>query len=157
MNGPGGGRYETARDLAGKIAALWPAARASVRPFVVLTGGEPLLQVDSELVEALHREGCELAVETNGTCLPPHGIDWICVSPKAGAGLVLRSGQELKLIFPQEGLEPQEFAALDFTFFYLQPKDGPDRDRNTALSVEYCLKHPLWRLSLQKHKYLGIP
>jgi 7-carboxy-7-deazaguanine synthase len=156
-DGPDGGVYEKARDLAGKILAAWPVEEKSpARPFVVLTGGEPLLQVDSGLLETLHGEGCEIAVETNGTRLPPPGIDWVCVSPKAGTALVLRSGQELKIVFPQTGLDPQEYAGLDFEYFFLQPMDGPDRDRNIALSLDYCLRHPLWRLSLQKHKCLGI-
>jgi 7-carboxy-7-deazaguanine synthase len=156
-DGPAGGIYDTARDLAGKIIASWPGAAKSARPFVVLTGGEPLLQVDTDLVETLHGEGCEVAVETNGTRLPPPGIDWICVSPKAGTDLVLRSGQELKIVFPQPGLDPRDFAGLAFTHFFLQPMDGAERDRNIALSLEYCLRHPLWRLSLQMHKILGIP
>ncbi len=157
-DGPAGGIYRTARDLVRRIAALWPGQGGPpVRPFVVLTGGEPLLQVDAELVDALHGEGCEIAVETNGTCLPPPGIDWLCVSPKAGADLVLRSGQELKLVFPQAEIDPADYAALDFGHFFLQPKDGPNREQNTAACLDYCLKHPLWRLSLQIHKYLGIP
>ena len=126
------------------------------RPFVVCTGGEPLLQLDSKLVEAFHRKGFEIAIETNGTYLPPAGVDWICVSPKSGADLVLRSGNELKLVFPQVGAEPERFEKLDFQFFFLQPMDDPQRDRNTERSVSYCLEHPQWRLSLQTHKYLGI-
>ena len=126
------------------------------RPFVVCTGGEPLLQLDLALVEALHECGFEIAIETNGTQSPPPGLDWICMSPKAGAELVLRSGYELKLIYPQEGARPEAFEDLDFQHFLLQPMDGPQRVRNTELTVQYCLDHPVWRCSLQTHKYLGI-
>jgi 7-carboxy-7-deazaguanine synthase (Cx14CxxC type) len=124
---------------------------------VVCTGGEPLLQLDTELIVALHEFGVEVAIETNGTLLPPHGVDWVCVSPKAGAELVLQTGNELKLVFPQEGAEPHRFEHLDFHHFFLQPMDGPERARNTQLAVRYCLEHPRWRLSLQTHKLLGIP
>jgi organic radical activating enzyme len=124
---------------------------------VVCTGGEPLLQLDAPLVEALHREGFEVAIETNGTQVPPPGVDWVCVSPKAGAELVLRTGDELKLVFPQPGLEPAALESLDFTWFSLQPMDGPQRLANTRAAVAYCLEHPRWRLSLQTHKILGIP
>ncbi len=155
-DGPGGGIFHTGRDLGGRIADAWPAKEGR-RTFCVLTGGEPLLQVDSELIDALHGQGCVIAMETNGTCLPPPGIDWISVSPKAGTGLLLRSGQELKLVYPQAGIDPRDFAALDFEYFFLQPMDGPHRERNTTICVNYCLDHPLWRLSLQKHKYLDIP
>lgn len=157
-DGSGGGRFVSARDLAGAVAATWPAQRAphSV-PFVVCTGGEPLLQLDAALVEALHAEGFEIAIETNGTLLPPPGIDWVCVSPKAGSALALRQGGELKLVFPQSGVEPELFAHLDFQEFFLQPMDGPERERNTQLALQYCLAHPRWRLSLQTHKLLGIP
>lgn len=154
-DGPGGGRFVDASSLAAAIAATWRGDAGA--PFVVLTGGEPLLQVDAALVEALHRAGFEVALETNGTRLPPAGIDWICVSPKAGAPLQLTGGHELKLVYPQPGLEPQRFEALDFGHFLLQPMDGPDRARNTASAVAYCLAHPRWRLSLQTHKFLGIP
>ena len=123
---------------------------------MVLTGGEPLLQTDELLVEALHAAGFEVAVETNGTRPPPPGLDWVCVSPKAGTTLVLRGGDELKLIFPQPGAEPERFAGLPFAYFYLQPMDGPAAAENTRLAVEYCLAHPQWRLSLQTHKLLGI-
>lgn len=157
-DGPGGGKFPTARELAAAVANHWPAAHsAQARPFVVCTGGEPLLQLDAPLVEALHEAGFEVAIETNGTRLPPPGLDWVCVSPKAGADLVLRAGDELKLVFPQAGAEPERFESLDFRLFFLQPMDGPDRDRNTRLAVRYCLEHPQWRLSLQTHKYLGIP
>jgi 7-carboxy-7-deazaguanine synthase (Cx14CxxC type) len=127
------------------------------RPLVVCTGGEPLLQLDEALVDCLHSQGFEVAIETNGTQLPPRGIDWICVSPKAGADFVLRTGDELKVIFPQDGIDPKQFEDLDFGHFFLQPMDGPSRERNTQLAVQYCLEHPRWRLSLQTHKLLGIP
>ena len=126
-------------------------------PYVVCTGGEPLLQLDDAAVDALHARGFEIAVETNGTRLPPRGVDWICVSPKAGAELLLKSGHELKLVFPQAGAPPERFGTLDFQRFYLQPMDGPDREHNTRLALDYCLAHPQWRLSLQTHKLLGIP
>jgi 7-carboxy-7-deazaguanine synthase (Cx14CxxC type) len=155
-NGPGGGRFASARELTDAIAAHWHA-RTAGRPFVVLTGGEPLLQMDAALVDALHARGWEVAIETNGTHRPPPGIDWICVSPKAATDLVLRSGNELKLIFPQPGAEPERFAKLDFHHFFLQPMDGPELERNTQLAIRYCLEHPHWRLSLQTQKLLGIP
>ena len=157
-DGSGGGRFASARDLARAVAATWPTQRAphGVR-FVVCTGGEPLLQLDAALVDALHTEGFEIAIETNGTLLPPPGIDWICVSPKAGSTLTLRHGSELKLVFPQSGAEPERFDQLDFQEFFLQPMDGPERERNTQLALQYCLDHPRWRLSLQTHKLLGIP
>jgi 7-carboxy-7-deazaguanine synthase len=155
-NGPGGGRFASARELTDAIAAHWHA-QAAARPFVVCTGGEPLLQMDAALVEALHARGWEVAVETNGTHRPPPGIDWICVSPKAATDLVLTSGQELKLIFPQPGAEPERFVGLDFRHFFLQPMDGPEVQRNTQLAIRYCLEHPHWRLSLQTQKLLGIP
>ena len=157
-DGPGGGRFASARELADAVSAAWPkTAKGWSRPFVVCTGGEPLLQLDAALVAALHDAGFEVAIETNGTLLPPPDIDWICVSPKAGAELALRSGDELKLVFPQEGARPDAFAGLDFRHFSLQPMDGPDRLRNTELALRYCLAHPQWRLSLQTHKLLGIP
>ncbi len=124
---------------------------------MVCTGGEPLLQLDREAVDALHAEGFEIAIETNGTLEPPPGIDWICVSPKAGSTLILRAGDELKLVYPQPDAEPERFADLAFEHLFLQPMDGPDRARNTALAVERCLRDPRWRLSLQTHKLLGIP
>jgi 7-carboxy-7-deazaguanine synthase len=154
-DGPGGGRFSTARALADAVANTW-RKNAKGRPFVVCTGGEPLLQLDVALVAALHDTGFEIAIETNGTLLPPRDIDWICVSPKARAELVLRSGHELKLVFPQAGAQPEAFAGLDFTYFSLQPMDGPDRLRNTELAARYCLEHPQWRLSLQTHKLLGL-
>jgi len=154
-DGTGGGRFATADELAAAVAGSWPTTERTAR-FVVCTGGEPLLQLDAALVDALHREGFEIAIETNGTQQAPDGIDWICVSPKAQADLVLRRGDELKLIFPQIGAEPERFEGLDFDHFLLQPMDGPRRDENTALAVRYCLEHPRWRLSLQTHKLIGI-
>ncbi len=157
-DGPGGGRFETPQALAAAVAATWPADRpCDGRRFVVCTGGEPLLQLDSEVIAALHAEGFEVAVETNGTLSAPPGLDWICVSPKAEAPLVQTSGDELKLVFPQAGAEPERYLGLGFRHYLLQPMDGPDRRRNTELAVRYCLEHPQWRLSLQTHKMLGIP
>lgn len=157
-DGEGGGRYRDADELAKHLYTLWSAeADASGRPYVVCTGGEPLLQLDVPLIDALHRRGFEVAVETNGTRPAPPGLDWICVSPKAGATTVLILGDELKLIYPQPGLEPERFAGLDFRHFFLQPMDGPHRVANTRLAVDYCKAHPRWRLSLQTHKWLGIP
>jgi 7-carboxy-7-deazaguanine synthase len=149
-----GGRYASADELADTIAAQWTGEHAS--RYVVLTGGEPMLQLDSALVDALHARGFAIGVETNGTILPPAGLDWICVSPKAGADLVLRRGHELKLVFPQDQAMPETFAGLAFERFSLQPMDGPDVIENTERAVDYCLKHPQWRLSLQTHKTLGI-
>jgi len=158
VDGPGGGKFDTADALARAVAEKWPAnVSPRARKFVVCTGGEPLLQLDAAAVLALHAHGFEIAVETNGTQLPPDGIDWICVSPKVGAPLVLTHGNELKLVYPQEGGEPERFASLDFEQFFLQPMDGPDRERNTELALAYCLAHPQWRLSIQTHKLLGIP
>jgi 7-carboxy-7-deazaguanine synthase len=149
-----GGRYASAEELADVIGAQWTGEAAN--RYVVLTGGEPLLQVDAALVDALHARGFSIGVETNGTVAPPEGLDWICVSPKAGADLILRSGHELKLVYPQPKAPPEAFAGLPFERFSLQPMDGPDVIENTARVVEYCLKHPQWRLSLQTHKTLGI-
>jgi 7-carboxy-7-deazaguanine synthase len=158
VDGPGGGKFADARELARAVAEKWPAnVSARARKLVVCTGGEPLLQMDSDLVHALHAHGFEIAIETNGTQLPPEGIDWICVSPKVGAPLVLARGNELKLVYPQAGGEPERYAELDFEQFFLQPMDGPDRERNTELALAYCLSHPQWRLSIQTHKLLGIP
>ncbi|MFM7275427.1 MAG: 7-carboxy-7-deazaguanine synthase [Gammaproteobacteria bacterium] len=156
-DGPGGGRFADAAALAGAIAARWPAASPRGRPLVVFTGGEPLLQLDEALLDAVHARGFEAAVETNGTLAAPRGIDWLCVSPKAGAPLVLRAGQELKLVYPQAGIEPEDFAGLDFGAFFLQPMDGPEQSANLSAAVDYCLRHPRWRLSLQMHKLAGIP
>jgi 7-carboxy-7-deazaguanine synthase len=156
IDGPGGGRFASPEALAKAIAAAWPSSEAASR-FVVCTGGEPLLQLDAPLIDALHAEGFTIAIETNGTQPGLDGIDWVCVSPKAGAELVLRQGNELKLIYPQAGIDPESLQGLPFTHFFLQPMDGPDRLRNTQLAVQYCLEHPRWRLSLQTHKLLGIP
>ena len=158
IDGLGGGKYATPAQLAQAIARLWPEpSGAKAQRFVVCTGGEPLLQLDAELVQALHEEDFEIAIETNGTQTPPPGIDWLCISPKAGAELVLRAGHELKLIYPQPGAMPEQFEALDFRHFLLQPMDNPQRERNTQLAIGYCREHPQWRLSLQTHKFLGIP
>jgi 7-carboxy-7-deazaguanine synthase len=154
MDGPAGGRFATADDLAAAVEAAWIGG--SGERLVVLTGGEPLLQVDAALVEALHGRGFSLALETNGTLPVPAGVDWICVSPKADAPVVQTRGQELKLVFPQPGVDPARFEGLDFERFLLQPMDGPDRTRNTEAAIAYCLAHPRWRLSVQTHKYLGI-
>jgi 7-carboxy-7-deazaguanine synthase len=153
-DGPGGGHFVSEGALADAIARLWPGGG---RPLVVCTGGEPLLQMTSELIDLLRRGGFEVAVETNGTQPALPGLDWICVSPKAGSDLVLRAGDELKLVFPQPGAEPERYERLDFRHFFLQPMDGPQRERNTQLAVRYCLEHPHWRLSLQTQKILGIP
>ncbi|HET9454684.1 MAG TPA: 7-carboxy-7-deazaguanine synthase [Gemmatimonadaceae bacterium] len=153
--GPDGGRFTGADALADAVRARWPDAERD-HPLVVCTGGEPLLQLDAALVDAFHARGFEVAVETNGTQTPPPGIDWICVSPKARASLVLTHGHELKLVFPQEDGMPERYASLDFERFYLQPMDGPDVIENTRRAVEYCMQHPQWRLSLQTHKLLGI-
>jgi 7-carboxy-7-deazaguanine synthase (Cx14CxxC type) len=157
-DGPGGGKFATPEDLADRVADTWPVEYSAVtRPMVVCTGGEPLLQLDPPLIEALRGRGFEIAIETNGTLAAPPGIDWICVSPKAGAALVQRSGQELKLVYPQDGIDPAGFEGMDFAHFSLQPMDGPARAPNTELAVAYCLSHPRWRLSLQTHKLVGIP
>jgi len=157
-DGPGGGKFASADALARAVAEKWPAnVSARARKLVVCTGGEPLLQMDAAVVAALHAQGFEIAIETNGTQEPPDDIDWICVSPKVGAPLVLISGNELKLVYPQQGGEPERYADLDFEQFFLQPMDGPDRERNTELALSYCLSHPQWRLSIQTHKLLGIP
>jgi len=157
-NGSGGGSFVNADILAAAAASVWPSNGCrGVRRLVVCTGGEPLLQLDTPLVEALHNHGFEVAVETNGTQTPPSGLDWICVSPKAGAVLKLTAGHELKLVFPQTGAEPTQYEDLAFDHFLLQPMDGPDSERNTQLALDYCRAHPKWRLSLQTHKLLRIP
>ena len=165
-DGIGGGRFETAQALARHILATWrgqPDRRPGRgpgqggRPYLVCTGGEPLLQLDAALIAALHLRGVEIAIETNGTLSAPDGVDWICVSPKADAELVQRQGDELKLVFPQPLAPPDAFEALAFRHFFLQPMDGPDLAVNTAAAVDYCKAHPRWRLSLQLHKVLGIP
>ena len=149
-----GGRYASAEELADTIATQWTGSAAN--RYVVLTGGEPLLQVDKPFIDALHARGFEIGIETNGTIEPPVGMDWICVSPKAGADLVVRRGHELKLVYPQTGAAPEQFEGLAFERFSLQPMDRPDATSNTARAVDYCLRHPKWRLSLQTHKTLGI-
>jgi 7-carboxy-7-deazaguanine synthase len=152
-DGPGGGKFATADALAAAVAEKWPGGG---KPYVVCTGGEPLLQLDAAAIAALHARGFEVGIETNGTQLPPSGLDWICVSPKAGTELVLRQGNELKLIYPQDGAAPERFASLAFDHFFLQPMDNVARDANTAAATDYCLTHPQWRLSLQTHKLIGI-
>ncbi|HSA55291.1 MAG TPA: 7-carboxy-7-deazaguanine synthase [Gemmatimonadaceae bacterium] len=162
--GPDGGRFATAGALARAVREAWPRELTPAgapdapggRRLVVCTGGEPLLQLDALAVAALHAEGFAVAIETNGTRLPPPGVDWICVSPKAGADTVLRRGNELKLVYPQPGAEPERFTGWDFEHFFLQPMDGPHVEENTRLALAYCLAHPRWRLSLQTHKLLGI-
>jgi 7-carboxy-7-deazaguanine synthase len=160
-DGVGGGKFETADALAQAIDSAWTGDTAwtnsSDMKFVVITGGEPFLQLDSKLVKAIKRRGFEIAVETNGTIAAPPGIDWICVSPKAGSQLVQTSGQELKLVYPQPKAQPCAFEHLQFENFFLQPMDGPDREKNTQLAVKYCLDNPRWRVSLQTHKLMGIP
>jgi 7-carboxy-7-deazaguanine synthase (Cx14CxxC type) len=156
-DGEGGGKFTSAESLAAAIAATWLADEKSGRQFVVCTGGEPLLQLDTPLIDALHGHGFEIAVETNGTQEPPPGIDWICVSPKASAQVVLIAGNELKLVYPQRDAMPDRFEHLQFTHFFLQPMDGVERDHNARAAVDYCRRHPRWRLSLQTHKLLGIP
>lgn len=155
-DGLNGGRYPTAQALAAKVAAQWPD-KGQGKPYVVCTGGEPLLQLDEKLVAAFHAEGFEVAVETNGTLPIPAGIDWVCLSPKAGSDVIVQAGDELKLVFPQPGAEPERFAHWAFAHFFLQPMDGPAAQVNTQLTLNYCLTHPQWRLSLQTHKLLGIP
>ncbi len=156
-DGEGGGRFTSAGLLADRIQGIWGGeAGHGVRPYVVCTGGEPLLQLDAPLIEALHERGFEVGVETNGTRPAPPGLDWLCVSPKANTRLVLRAGDELKLVYPQAGATPESFAGLDFRYFFLQPRDGPDRAATTRAAIAYCLAHPRWRLSMQTHKYLGI-
>ncbi len=171
-DGDGGGAFGSARALGAAIAKTWEVGDAEGRlararaalpwegpaeRFCVLTGGEPLLQLDTPLLDDLHRRGFRVAVETNGTRAVPAGVDWICVSPKAGAALVQRAGHELKLVYPQPDLDPEDFRELPFDHFFLQPMDGPDRDRNTAAARDYCDRHPPWRVSLQMHKLIGVP
>lgn len=158
-DGAGGGRFNTAADLAERIASFWPATAPSVpsRRLVVFTGGEPLLQLDPPLIAAMHDRGFSIAVESNGTILAPPGIDWLCISPKAGAPLVQTRGTELKLVYPQPGLDPADVAGLDFKHFWLQPMDGPSQAANTQAAIAYCLQTPHWALSLQTHKLTGIP
>ena len=152
----GGTKYASAAQVAEEVASQWFGNGTSKR-FVVITGGEPLLQVDRPLIDSLHNLGFEIAIETNGTIAAPDGIDWICVSPKAGTVIKQRTGDELKLVYPQQGITPKELERLDFERFFLQPMDGPAVEQNTELAARYCLEHPRWRLSLQTHKLLGIP
>ena len=156
-DGPGGGKFRTADELADAVADAWPPQVGGLTRFVVCTGGEPLLQLDHAAVAALHNRNFEVAIETNGTIAVPEGIDWICVSPKAGAWLEQRSGHELKLVYPQIDFDPEQFEFLDFTEFFLQPMDGPELIDNTKRAIAYCKAHPRWRLSVQTHKLLGIP
>ncbi|TDT14585.1 7-carboxy-7-deazaguanine synthase (Cx14CxxC type) [Ilumatobacter fluminis] len=155
-DGPGGGKFSTADELAAAVETAW-AGNSTDRRYVVCTGGEPLLQLDEQACAALRERGFEIAIETNGTIEVPSGVDWICVSPKDGAALVVHSGDELKLVFPQAGLQPAEVSELDFEHFYLQPMDGEHRAEATEQAVAYCLEHPSWQLSLQTHKLIGIP
>ncbi|MGE3333747.1 MAG: 7-carboxy-7-deazaguanine synthase [Rhodospirillaceae bacterium] len=154
VDGAGGGKFKTAEDLAAAVAATWQGAGGE--KFVVCTGGEPLLQLDPPLIAAFHAKGFKIAVETNGTVEVPPGLDWVCVSPKADANLIVTTGDELKLIFPQDGGAPERYEQLAFRHWFLQPMDGPARDANSKGAVAYCLAHPKWRLSVQTHKYLGI-
>ncbi|WP_338331417.1 7-carboxy-7-deazaguanine synthase [Acetobacter sp. LMG 32666] len=158
-DGSGGGRFHTAEELADRIAGFWPesAPNPRARPLVVFTGGEPLLQLDAPLIAAMHARGFFIAVESNGTVQAPPSIDWLCISPKAGAPLVQTHGAELKLVYPQAGLDPTNVAGLDFSHFWLQPMDGPAQAANTQAAIAYCLQNPQWALSLQTHKLTGIP
>lgn len=153
VDGDGGGKFERAEALADAAQKLWPGGGA---PYVVCTGGEPLLQLDAPLIDALHAVGFEIAIESNGTIEAPAGIDWICISPKANADLVQKSGNELKLVFPQAGADPAAYEGLAFEHFFLSPMDSPTRDANTQAAIAYCMAHPHWRLSLQTHKLLGL-
>jgi len=154
-DGTGGGRFADAGELADAVAAFWPDTPGG-RRYVVCTGGEPLLQLDASLIDALHARGFEIAIETNGTLPVPDGVDWVCASPKAGADFVLRGGDELKLVFPQDGIDPAAYEGLAFEHFFLQPMDCAARERNTAEACAYCLDHPIWRLGVQTHKFIGI-
>lgn len=156
VDGPGGGKFDSAEALAAAIEQKWPADASTGKRFVVCTGGEPLLQLDASLIAALHARNFEIAVESNGTIAAPEGIDWLCISPKAGAKLVQQSGDELKLVYPQPEADPAKFEHLAFRHFFLQPMDGPDQAANTERALRYCLAHPRWRLGLQTHKILGI-
>jgi 7-carboxy-7-deazaguanine synthase (Cx14CxxC type) len=155
VDGPGGGKFASADELAGHVAGLWPGDGGA--PYVVCTGGEPLLQVDEPLIAALHARGFEVGVETNGTIAAPASLDWVCVSPKSTAELQQMSGDELKLVYPQKDAPPEKFAGLHFRNFFLQPMDGPRRLASQDACIAYCLKHPQWRLSLQTHKLTGMP
>ena len=155
VNGDGGGKFKTADLMADHVAGMWRGREGDPK-LVVCTGGEPLMQLDAPLIDALHARGFEIAIESNGTLTAPDGIDWICISPKADAPVVQTSGQELKLVYPQPLAMPDRFESLDFQHFWLQPMDGPDQAANTAAAIEYCLTHPQWRLSVQTHKYIGV-
>jgi len=155
VNGDGGGKFKTANLMANYVAGMWRGREGDPK-LVVCTGGEPLMQLDTPLIDALHARGFEIAIESNGTLTAPDGIDWICISPKADAPVVQTSGQELKLVYPQTLAMPDRFESLDFQHFWLQPMDGPDQAANTAAAIEYCLTHPQWRLSVQTHKYIGV-
>ncbi len=154
-DGPGGGKFKTAEDLAAAVKSAWTGRGGT--PLVVCTGGEPLLQLDAPLIDAFHAEGIEIAVESNGTIEPPEGIDWLCISPKIGSKLVVTSGTELKLVYPQEGGDPSQFESMEFDHFFLQPMDSPALTKNTAAAVDYCKANPKWRLSVQTHKTINIP
>ncbi|TAL00542.1 MAG: 7-carboxy-7-deazaguanine synthase [Rhodospirillaceae bacterium] len=156
-DGPGGGKFASPESLAEAIGQAWKGSGTTAGRFVVCTGGEPLLQMDEALINALHNRGFAVAVETNGTLPAPVGLDWICVSPKADAELVLTAGDEIKLVYPQDGAPPERYADLNFTHRFLQPMDGNEREANSRKAIDYCLFHPEWRLSMQTHKYLGIP
>jgi 7-carboxy-7-deazaguanine synthase len=157
-DGINGAKFKNAESLAQSVFDQWPKTNnLNSKPYVVCTGGEPLLQLDEVLIDAFHQQGFEIAVETNGTCKVPPGIDWVCVSPKAGSELIVHRGNELKLVYPQFNANPKSFTDLDFDYFFLQPMDSPERLQNTQKTLDYCLKHPQWRLSLQSHKVLGIP
>lgn len=157
-DGPGGGKFETADELAAAVCRAWPQGSISAKPYLVCTGGEPLLQLDGPAIEALHGAGFEIGVESNGTLVAPGGIDWLCVSPKGRAAVLQTSGDELKLVYPQVEAEaqPDAFAHMDFRHFFLQPLDSPEQDANTRSAIDYCLRHPQWKLSLQAHKIIGI-
>jgi len=156
-DGPGGGKFETPNALAAHISAIWNDEAGDGQRYVICTGGEPLLQIDAPLIEALHKQGFQIGVETNGTVSAPPGLDWICVSPKANAQLLQISGDELKLVYPQDLAQPERFIDLDFEHFFLQPMDGPETARNIEAAAAYCMKNPQWRLSLQTHKLIGLP
>jgi 7-carboxy-7-deazaguanine synthase (Cx14CxxC type) len=156
VNSSDGGAFNSAEELANRINATWKSTSSTAKKYVVCTGGEPLLQLDRALIDALHARDFEVAVESNGTIAAPSGIDWLCVSPKAGAKLIQTSGDELKLVFPQAEAMPESYTDLDFRNFFLQPMDGPEQQSNTAHALRYCMDHPIWRLSLQTHKIVGI-
>lgn len=156
INGPGGGKFTSSKKLADHTLSFWPKDSKS-KPFVVCTGGEPLLQIDNNFITSFHDVGFEIAVETNGTIIPPNGLDWICVSPKIGSNLKLKAGDELKFVYPQKGKDPKEFEDLSFKYFSLQPMDNLNKVENTKKTIEYCHNNPHWSMSLQTHKFLGIP